>query len=1074
MAKDLMATLRLRADGKGFVGEIRKASKEVGKLGTAERQVDGATRGTNKTMAQQTRLTRQTAAGFGDAHKKVLAYSAGLLSIGAALRGINGVTQATIRQQDALAQVEARVRSTGGAAGLTTAELAEMAAGFQKVTTFGDEEILELQSTLLSFRGIGREAFAGATEATLNLAVAMRTDLRSAVLQIGKALDDPKRGLDGLSRSGTQFTDAQKEQIKALVDAGKKVEAQALVLKELETQYGNSARAARDTFGGALKALGNAFGDLQEVSSESTGAFTNQINALTEVLANVDTEELHHDLAAVGKVGLYVGAALAGKASLGLVAWSYNAITATTATGSLAFAQLTVAQRTTAVAIAMTYGTGVARAYAFAMRAATLATPVGLALLAASAIYQFATASDEAAERQRDLATDQGRAADRLATLREKWDELTTAERRHEANQARTRASALGRQVTEAEAKLSDLEEAFKSQQEFAAGPSGSFGNALKSAAAEAARTFDAEVTEAQAVIDGLRRRQKESQRVAAALDAANRTGEAPTLPTDADNTGPGTSPPSAAAKKLGEELFRSAAQRALQTEQGIEMDYARQLKLIKELEGDQTAALEELLKQKNERLAKLKDQQGRDANASAAEVSRIAAGLLTPAKKLEAAYKEQVAAITAHTKATGENKDELLGLVEAQYDAGLAAINGTAALEQLKATNAELAGQASLSRAAIERRNRAAERELELAQAYPDASATKLDSLREEYELHDRLIEQQSIRAELLERYAGDSEALALREQAVAGLLAQGQLTDGQARGEFAEINIAGGEGSFADGFIAELERMREATKNTTADIGASFHGVFGPDGQLASGIANASAQSLVFGESFRDAFGNVARQAVAGLLAQMIQVGIQWVLLNTVFKATKAKGAGGRLTALGAEASATTFQAAQNAYAATAAIPVVGPALAPAAATKAAVAAAKLGAAAVLAYAPAVAASAFATGGIVEGAESFGYRRELPTRNLGIRGEAGPEAILPLRRLGGGELGVVASVPGPPPGSRSNVINLAPHVEITIAGNASAEDAGEIGDVVAERIADIAQSVLIEHQRPGGLLNS
>ncbi|GAH44225.1 unnamed protein product [marine sediment metagenome] len=40
--------------------------------------------------------------------------------------------------------------------------------------------------------------------------------------------------------------------------------AQAIILAELESQFGGSAVAARDTFGGALKSLDNTIGDVQE------------------------------------------------------------------------------------------------------------------------------------------------------------------------------------------------------------------------------------------------------------------------------------------------------------------------------------------------------------------------------------------------------------------------------------------------------------------------------------------------------------------------------------------------------------------------------------------------------------------------------------------------------------------------------------------------------------------------------------------------------------------------------------------------------------------------------------------
>src|SRR5688572_21002349 len=92
---------------------------------------------------------------------------AGLLGAGFSF---GKVVQETIRAEKALAQLDAAVKSTGGAAGLTTQELAKMAAGFQKVTAFGDEAVMEMQAVLLTFTRVGREVFPQASAAILDMA----------------------------------------------------------------------------------------------------------------------------------------------------------------------------------------------------------------------------------------------------------------------------------------------------------------------------------------------------------------------------------------------------------------------------------------------------------------------------------------------------------------------------------------------------------------------------------------------------------------------------------------------------------------------------------------------------------------------------------------------------------------------------------------------------------------------------------------------------------------------------------------------------------------------------------------
>ena len=246
---------------------------------TTGRAVKSARRGIRSIAEQLERLQKVVAVG-------------GALYLGfrAVQRVLGSVLGALTRQEQAQAQVAARIRATGEAAGYGAGELTRMAAELQQVTAYGDEAILEMQALLLSFRNIRGDTFRDATEAVLDLSVGVGTDLRSAAIQLGKALNDPIAGLDGLSRSGTTFSEAQKETIKRLAETGRVAEAQALVLDELKSQYGGAARAARDTLGGALAALGNAWGDLLEQSS-GTRALREELERLTGLLQDPATLE---------------------------------------------------------------------------------------------------------------------------------------------------------------------------------------------------------------------------------------------------------------------------------------------------------------------------------------------------------------------------------------------------------------------------------------------------------------------------------------------------------------------------------------------------------------------------------------------------------------------------------------------------------------------------------------------------------------------------------------------------------------------------------------------------------------
>jgi phage-related protein len=211
--------------------------------------------------------------GVESAAKGLGATLGGPLKIGAAAAGagivaLGGFLASSVREamesQKVTAQLEAALKSTGEAAGLSKQQLLDMASGLQSMTTFGDEAIIGAQNLLLTFTQIKGPQFQGATEAVLNMATAMGTDLNTAALQVGKALNDPVQGITALRRAGVQLSDQQEQMVKDMMAVGDVAGAQKIILGELSTQFGGSAAAAADTFGGRMQQLKNSFGEIQE------------------------------------------------------------------------------------------------------------------------------------------------------------------------------------------------------------------------------------------------------------------------------------------------------------------------------------------------------------------------------------------------------------------------------------------------------------------------------------------------------------------------------------------------------------------------------------------------------------------------------------------------------------------------------------------------------------------------------------------------------------------------------------------------------------------------------------------
>jgi hypothetical protein len=173
-------------------------------------------------------------------------------------------------QEQAVKAVEATLRTTGGTAGFTSKELQKMASALQEATTSGDEEILKkVTNNLLTFGNIVGPVFERAQAAALDLSAVLGQDLQSSTIQLGKALNDPITGITALSRVGIAFTQQQKDQIKTLVESGKVMEAQGVILQEIEKFYGDAAEAAAKTTAGQMTQAANAFGDAMEAIGAS-------------------------------------------------------------------------------------------------------------------------------------------------------------------------------------------------------------------------------------------------------------------------------------------------------------------------------------------------------------------------------------------------------------------------------------------------------------------------------------------------------------------------------------------------------------------------------------------------------------------------------------------------------------------------------------------------------------------------------------------------------------------------------------------------------------------------------------
>ena len=199
---------------------------------------------------------------------------------------------------------EAIIKATGGAAKISADQMGDLAESISNKTGMDDEAIQSGANLLLTFKNVRNEVGAGAnifdraTAAAVDLSAAGFGSVDGASKMLGKALNDPIKGISALGRAGVTFSEDQKKAIKQMVATGDVLGAQKMIMKEVESQVGGVA-AANAT---AAEKMEVAWGNFKE------GIGTKMLPVL-DFFANIITEnvlpaanDLIDGMEAIGKV----------------------------------------------------------------------------------------------------------------------------------------------------------------------------------------------------------------------------------------------------------------------------------------------------------------------------------------------------------------------------------------------------------------------------------------------------------------------------------------------------------------------------------------------------------------------------------------------------------------------------------------------------------------------------------------------------------------------------------------------------------------------------------------------------
>ena len=180
----------------------------------------------------------------------------GLLAVVTAIGAIANLVPDLIAMGDESRRADLRLQSLAETSGLfgkqtavVTERMKEFATATMLKTGVDDELIKSAQGILLTFKAVGDSAdevggiFDRATQAAIDLAAAGFGEVEGNAKQLGKALQDPSKGLTALTRAGVTFTDAEKKRIRTLQESNRLNEAQLLIMQAIESQVGGTAAA---------------------------------------------------------------------------------------------------------------------------------------------------------------------------------------------------------------------------------------------------------------------------------------------------------------------------------------------------------------------------------------------------------------------------------------------------------------------------------------------------------------------------------------------------------------------------------------------------------------------------------------------------------------------------------------------------------------------------------------------------------------------------------------------------------------------------------------------------------------
>ncbi len=279
---------------------VKKTGKTFKTFGSnaarAVAAIDGPLGGISSRITAITSLANSGAIAFAGFAAAIVATSF------AVIKGVSALDEYDVN----LRRVNATIEATGAGVGFTGEQLLKEAENLALATLTSVDAVQKAQAKLLTFNRVLGAEFTQTIKLSQDLAEAGFGSIESNAILLGKALQDPIKGMAALSRVGVTLSETQKQLAQDAIDVGDVFAAQEIILNAVAGQVEGVAAAVADgTLAGAVDTLGQKWDDLSRNVAKNSGALTAwtrivtgagiAAGALSEALADDTAGELFNE-----------------------------------------------------------------------------------------------------------------------------------------------------------------------------------------------------------------------------------------------------------------------------------------------------------------------------------------------------------------------------------------------------------------------------------------------------------------------------------------------------------------------------------------------------------------------------------------------------------------------------------------------------------------------------------------------------------------------------------------------------------------------------------------------------------